>query len=344
MKSSARRISIILLVLLIAATSVARWVTHKSSASQRVVIAQAGDFFLYAPIYIALDAGFFRQEGLDVDIVSTGGDEKTWAAVIGGSAAFGVSDPTFVAIAGERGQADGRVVASVVNGVPFWGITRLPGLAPFSSASDLKGHTVATFPSPSTAYSLQKKMFLDAGLEPSIKQGAFGTLLALLDSGNADIALELEPNVSQAAAAGAHVVYSMPALYGDFAITGLTTTTSLLGEHPETVQKVVCALQRALDMLHRDAPASLAILSHRFPEIDKDVATAAFDRVIHEGIIPETTVVSAHAWSQAIDLRRDVGDLRTSTSTEVYLQPRFSAHAAKDCRGGKASTEGASVK
>ncbi|MFA5264816.1 MAG: hypothetical protein WC378_13415, partial [Opitutaceae bacterium] len=31
-----------------------------------VTIAQAGDFYLYAPLYVALDRGFFKQYGLEV--------------------------------------------------------------------------------------------------------------------------------------------------------------------------------------------------------------------------------------------------------------------------------------
>ena len=88
--------------------------------------------------------GFFRARQLDVSLVSTGGDEKTWAAVIGGSASFGVADPgPFVAIAEARGQ-QGRVVASIVDGVPFWGITYKADVTPFASAKDLKSYAVAT--------------------------------------------------------------------------------------------------------------------------------------------------------------------------------------------------------
>jgi hypothetical protein len=48
-------------------------------------------------------------------------------------------------------------------------------------------------------------MFMQAGLTPKIHEGAFGTLLAMVHSGHADIALELEPNVSQAELDGAHI-------------------------------------------------------------------------------------------------------------------------------------------
>lgn len=58
---------------------------------------------------MAIDGGYFAEEGLDVSLVTTGGDEKTWAAVISGNASFGVADPTFVAISDARG-VPGRVV------------------------------------------------------------------------------------------------------------------------------------------------------------------------------------------------------------------------------------------
>ncbi len=74
------------------------------TAKEKMTIAQAGDFFLYAPLYVALDSGIFEQEGLDAAITTTGGDDKTWAAVVSGSAQFGVADPTFVAVSTERGQ------------------------------------------------------------------------------------------------------------------------------------------------------------------------------------------------------------------------------------------------
>jgi len=79
------------------------------------------------PIYVALDKGFFKDQGLDVKLVSTGGDEKTYTAVATGNAQFGVSDPTFVAIARQRGQS-GKVVAGIVRRVPFSIITFNPNI------------------------------------------------------------------------------------------------------------------------------------------------------------------------------------------------------------------------
>jgi NitT/TauT family transport system substrate-binding protein len=301
-----------------------------SNAKTKITIAQTADFFLYAPLYVAIDAGIFEKNGLDVTLISTGGDEKTWAAVLSGNAKFGVSDPTFVAVSDQRG-IPGRVIANIVNGVPFWGITFQKDIPSITEPANLSGYSVATFPAPSTAYSLQKKMFQDGGLNPNIKQGAFGTLLAMLHSNLADIALELEPNVSQANAEGAKVLYSLASLYGNFAITGLTTTPDVIRKDSAVVQQVVCSIQQALDFIHQKRNEALKILSKRFREVKEAIAKSALDRVIAEGIIPASCVTGEDAWGKAITLRKEVGDLKQIKSINEYIENRFAEKAMEEC-------------
>jgi NitT/TauT family transport system substrate-binding protein len=297
---------------------------------QKIKIAQVGDFFLYAPLYVAIDAGFFEKNGLDVSLISTGGDEKTWAAVISGQASFGVADPTFVAVSGEKGQP-GKVISSIVNGVPFWGVALNPAVK-VEKDQDLAKYSVATFPAPSTAFTLQEDMFQDAHLKPNIKQGAFGTLLGILRAKKADIALELEPNVSQAVAKdGAKIVYSFAKRYGDFAITGLTASPKLLKENPILAEKVVCSIQMSLEFIHKNKDKSLDILAKRFPEIDRNVAASAFSRVVDEDIVPESTVIEKTAWDKAIKLRTEVGDVKNPQSIETYVDNSFAQKAKNSC-------------
>jgi NitT/TauT family transport system substrate-binding protein len=318
-------------VLVVGIVALVVWKQTKSPASQTnaigsrtrsVTIAQAGDFYLYAPLYIAADRGFFKDHQIAASIVSTGGDEKTWAAVVSGSAQFGVADPTFIAVASQRGKP-GRIIATIVNGVPFWGITKNPKVPLIKSQSDLKGWTVATFPSPSTAYTLQARMFEKGGLKPSIREGGFGALLALVEANQADIALELEPNVSQSLTKGYRIVYGLPDQYGDFTITGLTSTPEYLSANGDTARDVVAALKDAMIFLHEKPKDAADILARRFPEISTDVAVSALDRVLKEGIIPKTPVVDKAAWEKALQLRIDAGDLPKAVDSMQFIDNSF---------------------
>ena len=275
---------------------------------EAVKVAQFADFFLYMPLYLADGKGFFKEQGLSVTITSTGGDDKTFAAVISGDVHFGIADPTFVAIARAKGQP-GKVIASIVNGVPFWGVAKNSEVPEIKEPQQLEGFTVATFPSPSTAFTLQKQMFEAAGLKPQIRQAAFGALLPLLEAGAVDIALELEPNVSTAVKQGARVVYSMAEMYGDFAITGVTTSETLIAENPDLVQKFVNAIQQAESYAHANPEATADFALERFPNLDPGIVAEALKRVINSNTLPRNALMSKAAWQQACQLRVDAGDL-----------------------------------
>ncbi len=293
---------------------------------QKITIAQAFEVFLYAPLYVAQEKGFFNDEGLDVNITTAGGDEKAFAALLSGDAQFAVGDPTFVAVSGEKGQP-GKVVAAVLRGVPFWGVAKKTNIGAITNPSGLNGYSVATFPSPSTAYVLQKKMFQTGNIKPNIKETAFGSLLVALDTGAVDIALELEPNVSTAVKNGDHIVYSLNDYYPEFAITGMTALPSYVEQNHETTQKAVNALQKAMTYIRQHPNEVADFLITKFPDVPKDIAENAVQNMIKAGVFPSDTVITKAGWEAAIQARLDVGDLKSAAPYENYVITNFSERA-----------------
>ena len=47
----------------------------------------------YAPQYVAMSQGFFREEGLDVELTNGGGADKVMTAVVSGQADMGLAGP-----------------------------------------------------------------------------------------------------------------------------------------------------------------------------------------------------------------------------------------------------------
>ncbi len=287
---------------------------------QKVTIAEAYEVFLYAPLYVARERGFYKDEGLDVSIVTAGGDDKAFAALLSGDAQFAVGDPTFAAVSGERGQS-GMVVGAVLGGVPFWGVAK--GNVPvIRNPSDLGSYRVATFPSPSTAFALQRQMFVAGGLIPNIREMAPGTLLPALERGDADIALELEPNVSMAVSAGNHTVYSLSDTYPDFAMTGIMVLPGYADTDAATVQKLVNAIHRA-DVFIRSHPEEAGkILAQQFA-VPENVAVDALRNIIAADIIPQDMRVSENGWRAAVELRQAAGDIMGSAPFGTYVTNRF---------------------
>lgn len=327
------KIVLAIILFLIVAAGITFWAVNKSRVEkinnkpeaqlQKIIIAEFNENFLYAPLYIAQDKGFFKEEGLDVTIVPTGGDEKTFAALLSGDAQFGVADPTFVAIAGEKGQP-GKVISSILSGVPFWGVAKDKNIPEITKPSELREYSVATFPSPSTAYALQERMFKDGNLKPNIKETAFGSLLASLEAGKVDIALELEPTVSTAIKNGHKIVYALADYYPEFAITGVTALPEYLKNNPETAIKVVSAIQKSLDYIRSNPDDVAQTLVKRFPEVSIDIAKEAVKNMIEANVFPKTTNISEASWNAAIELRKEAGDLKKDAPYSNYVTSEFS--------------------
>jgi NitT/TauT family transport system substrate-binding protein len=325
MPSKIVKLSVVLIVI-IAIGGAALAYLYKPQANgiglQKIKVAEFGELFLYAPVYVAQEKGFFKEQGLDVEIFPTGGDEKTFAALLSGEAQFGVADPTFVAISGEKGQP-GKIIAPIVQGVPFWGLAKTEKNIQIRQPSDLGTYKVATFPSPSTAYTLQKKMFASGGLEPNIQETAFGSLLAALAADKADIALELEPNASMALKNGDKIAYRMADYYPEFAFTGLSVLPEYLEEHPDVAQKMVNALGKSFVYLREHPEETAGIMHKRFPEIDQDVALSALKNLTDANVYPKRPLLEKAGWDVAIKLRRDVGDLQSDAPYEKYVVTDF---------------------
>ncbi len=307
-----------------------------TSPMRKVTICQWGQALIYLPLYIAVQEGLFKAEGLDVTLTNGGADDLTWAAVTSGNAQFGVADPTMIAIQAEQGGVPGRMVATVVGRVALWGVSFDRNAKEIRQPADFKGQTVAAFRFPNTAHALALRTFqkgnLRVGRDVRIVPVSYEAVLAQLQNGEATMAMVLEPAASQAEAQGAKVVYSYPSQWGDFAFTGLTTTEKLIQDDPVVVQKVVNALERAVQIAHSDIPRAVENGRRAFPDLDGTIIENAVRRMLDEGTLPEHVAPSVEGWNRAIAVNLEVGKLKKAPDPQLMIDGTFALRAEKDSK------------
>jgi NitT/TauT family transport system substrate-binding protein len=300
-----------------------------TQALKDVTIAQYGDLLIYLPLYIAEDQKFFEDEGVRPKFISGGGDDKTFAALAAGSAQFGVSDPTFTAIAREKGSK-AVVVGTVVAGATYWGVTWNKDIGYAKTPAGLKDLRIATYEAPSTNYALMAKSLKEYSGQigqARIVQGSYGNLISMVKAGQADVAMELEPAASTAVKGGAHIVYSYPEMYGPFMLTGLYVMESYRDRDPATVQGVVNALERAMRFAHADPAAAVAIARRKFPDVDPQVVDAAVKRMITSNTLPTHVTMDPAGWANTVNVRVELGDLKDRATAGRTLDDRFARKA-----------------
>lgn len=130
------------LVVLVACLFVAA-PSYVSAAPAKVVVVVPHRvlFTVAVPIYVAQDRGFFKESGIDVDVVFTKGGGENVQAVVSGDAQVGLSTGFFAVLSAFAKGAPVKIVASEITGMDtFWYAL---GNSPIRKFEDLAGKKVA---------------------------------------------------------------------------------------------------------------------------------------------------------------------------------------------------------
>ena len=159
----------------------------------------------YLPLTIAERKGFFKEQGLEVEINDFGGGAKSLQALIGGSVdvVTGAYEHTI------RMQAKGQDVVAVTELGRFPAIViaaKKDKAGQIKSAADFKGLKIGvTAPGSSTALTAQYAM-VKAGLKPSdaaiIGVGSGASAVAAMKKGEIDVISHLDPVIAKLEADG----------------------------------------------------------------------------------------------------------------------------------------------
>jgi NitT/TauT family transport system substrate-binding protein len=290
----------------------------------KVTIAQFGKerFLLYLPLYVAMEEGLFAKHGVDVTLKFAGNDDQIFAAVIGGAAQFGMGDPVFAAISHDKG-GPGKVVAMMLTRLALAGVTDEEKIPQITNPAQLDNLRVSSFPEPSTTYTYLSQIKQKQAPHMQIVQAPFGGQLALLEAGQVDIALDIEPAISIMENRGYRAVVDITPWTDAQAVTGLMTTEDIIKARPETVRHVVEGLQDAVELLYRDPDAGYRTAAKLYPNLSEPVVRHAVDRMMKNGIYPRSVAVNDALWQRTLKTRLDSGDLKHAQATSVAVDNEF---------------------
>jgi len=295
--------------------------TPALAENKKVTLSQAFQSMLYLPLYVAIDEGFFTQQGIDLTKETAGAPTVALSAVISGSAQFSIHGPEWTAIAASKGAAV-DIIANVVNGAAVW-IATTPDFK-FTGIKDVKGQKVVTGLMPTTSTSLFMKLLKENGMDPKTDvdmiQVAIGSEPGPFVAKQADVAIMYEPGLDQAVAKGMKVVLGFPKLYGAYAFSAVTARRDV---DPDTAQRVVNAMEMAMRFMAKNEPRTLAIARQEFPTLDPIVVDAAVKRMLGDGVYPRSVDITADALKVSMDTQIALGNLAAQPDYETFVVKKF---------------------
>ena len=252
---------------------------------EKVVLNEVAHSIFYAPLYVAIENGYFEEQGIDLELVTGFGADKTMTAVLSGEADIGFMGPesTIYTYLGETDD-------SVVN---FAQLTQRAGNFMVARENDtdftwdkLKGKTVlggraGGMPQMVFEYIL-KKNGIDPAKDLTIDQSIdFGSTAAAFSGGQGDYTVEFEPSATalENMGEGYYVVASLGVDSGFVPYTCFSAKQSYVNENKEIVQKFTNALQLGMNYVNSHTPEEIAkIIQPQFTETDLETLTTIVAR------------------------------------------------------------------
>lgn len=251
----------------------AAFATHAAQAQvekPNLTIAVGGKSFLqYAPLVLADRLGYFKNEGLNVQIVDVQGGSKALQAMMGGSADLtaGAYDHTI------QLQAKGQSIVGTVLFSRFPGISigiRTELAAGFKGPASLKGMKIGvTSPGSQTHFAVSYIM-TRAGLKPDdasfIGVGAGASAVAAIEHGEIDAISNADPAMTELETSGkVKIIADSRTSAGNEAAFGgpypsgtVYAKRAFLEANPKTVQAMVNAFVRTLKWIEKASPEQIA--------------------------------------------------------------------------------------
>src|SRR5687767_7803019 len=191
-----RRTIAFLLAILAGAATLAATSAFAQTQTLKVAVAQRG-FWNSVFIEFAIQQGFFKQEGLEIEILYTEGGASTLLPVVSGSLDIAMTNGTLGVIAAFAKGMPVKIISAEATGAPdaFWYARPESGI---KSMKDTNGKTVA-FSSPGSSTNLiLLQLVAQEKATPKLvgTGGAPGTLTQVM-SGQIDVGWSVPPFVLQ---------------------------------------------------------------------------------------------------------------------------------------------------
>lgn len=301
-----------------------------------VTLNEVAHSIFYAPQYVAIEEGYFEEEGLKIDLVNGFGADKVMTAVISGEADIGFMGAEASVYAYQEGATD-----PVVN---FAQLTQRAGNflvareeMPDFQWSDLKGKKVlggrkGGMPEMVFEYILRKNGIdpqKDLTIDQSIDFGS--TAAAFTGDDSAEFTVEFEPSATALEQEGAgYVVASLGVDSGYVPYTSYSAKTSYMEEHPEVIQKFTNGLQKGMEYVQTHTPAEIAaVIAPQFPETDLETITTIVTRYYGQDTWKENLVFEKESFELLQDILEESGELKERVDYDKLVTTAYAQKAAE---------------
>ncbi len=310
-------------------------VSSQKTSPVKITLNEVAHSVFYAPLYVAIEKGYFKDENIDLTLVTGFGADKTMTAVISGEADIGFMGSEASVYMYSEGASD-----YVVN---FAQLTQRAGNFLVARQdnehfqwADLKGKTVLGGRKGGMPEMVFEYILKENGIDPEkdltiIQNIDFGSTAPAFADGRGDFTIEFEPGATSLESEGkGHVIASLGKDSGYVPYTAFSAKKSYLKENPDVIQRFTNALQKGMDYVRSHSPSETAsVIKPQFPETTLEMITTIVTRYYEQDTWKSNLIFEESSFDLLQDILESAGELEKRAPYKDLITTEFAENAAK---------------
>lgn len=280
-----------------------------------IQLAEVTRSLFYAPQYVALEKGFFEEEGLNVELKTTWGGDKTMTALLSDSADIAlVGAETSMYVYGQNASDYAVNFAQLTQTDGTFLVAKEP--KPDFSWEDIKdttflGQRKGGMPQMVGEFVL-KKHHIDPHNDLDLMQNIdFANIPGAFVSGDAEYVQLFEPTASVFEKEGkGHIIASFGEESGQLPYTVFTAKQNYMKENEDVIKKFTKAIYKAQQWVEANESEEIAtLIQDYFDDTDLDILTDSIERYKNQGSFATDPVLGEEEWNSLQQIMEEAGEL-----------------------------------
>ncbi|KMK91376.1 hypothetical protein VL03_19800 [Rossellomorea marisflavi] len=303
---------------------------------EKVRVAEVTRSIFYAPEYVAIEKGFFEDEGLNVELKTTWGGDKTMTALLSNGADIALVGSETSIYVHAQGSDD-----PVIN---FAQLTQTDGTFLVSREKvenfewdQLKGTTFLGQRKGGMPQMVGEFVLKEHGIDPHkdldlIQNIDFANVANAFASGTGDYVQLFEPTASIFEKEGkGHIVASFGTESGHVPYTTFMAKESYMKKNDETVDKFTRALYKAQQWVDQASAKEIAeVIAPYFEDTDPAIMETVVDRYKSQGSFATDPVLDQEEWENLQNIMDQAGELPERIDHDTLVNTSIAEKASKE--------------
>jgi NitT/TauT family transport system substrate-binding protein len=303
---------------------------------EKVRVAEVTRSIFYAPEYVAIEKGFFEDEGLNVELKTTWGGDKTMTTLLSNGADIALVGSETSIYVHAQGSDD-----PVVN---FAQLTQTDGTFLVSREKvenfewdQLKGTTFLGQRKGGMPQMVGEYVLKEHGIDPHkdldlIQNIDFANVANAFASGTGDYVQLFEPTASIFEKEGkGHIVASFGTESGHVPYTTFMAKESYMKKNDETVDKFTRALYKAQQWVDQASAKEIAdVIAPYFEDTDPGIMETVVDRYKSQGSFATDPVLDEEEWENLQNIMDEAGELPERIDHDTLVNTSIAEKASKE--------------